>query len=233
MFYFLCSITVVLAGIFIFLRVKKGGVSALFSKTIASSAFVTLAIVGANYAGITKISFFLILGLLCGLLGDIVLELKVIYKEHEKSYLNAGILCFIVGHLMYFVSALMFVRTYIFGLSKAIYIGFIALGVAGIVTMFIANYGESLLKLKFGKFKHQTLIYTLALSFMSAFTFVIALLKPVFWFVAIGTILIFISDLILSYQYFGNKNKSKLFTILNHAIYYSGQILIASLLFFI
>ena len=68
---------------------------------------------------------------------------------------------------------------------------------------------------------------------MSAFSILIGCFSPKFLIFAAGITLIFVSDLILSLQYFGGKQDSPVLTALNHAIYYLGQITIATMLYFI
>ena len=109
----------------------------------------------------------------------------------------------------------------------------IKIGVGCIITIIIACFGEKLLKLNFGDYRYQTYAYTFILSFMSVFSVAVACFKPVFLIFALGIVFIFLSDLVLSKQYFGGKQDCKVLTTLNHAIYYAGQIAIAFSLFFI
>jgi len=64
------------------------------------------------------------------------------------------------------------------------------------------------------------------LTFMVAFSFSIAIFVPIFWVFASGMLLFFLSDLVLSMQYFGGKTQKSLIYI-NHILYYAAQILIA------
>lgn len=231
--YLLLAITIALANTFIIVRVLKGGIWGLFTKTTASLAFVALGLVGAYKHGLTMVASFILLGLLFGMLGDIVLDLKKIYKNDEKPYLNAGMLSFGLGHIMYMIATILYSNSLFKYDIKTLYLVMIGVGIGGIITIFIACFGEKLLKLNFGKFRYQTYAYTFILSFMSAFSVAVACYRPIFLVFALGIVFIFLSDLILSKQYFGGEQDNNVLTTLNHAIYYAGQIAIAFSLFFI
>ena len=102
--YVCLALCVFSTGIFVYVRVKKGGLAGLFTKTIASVCFILLAVISSttktqvSYYGSIAISMF-ILGLVCGLIGDIVLDQKVMYEFHSTQYLRAGMVSFSVGHV--------------------------------------------------------------------------------------------------------------------------------------
>lgn len=232
--YILGAIAVLLTIIFIVVRVTKGGVLGVYTKTLASVAFIVLGLFGAYVNGFSLVALFMILGLIFGLLGDIVLDLKVVYKEHNNSHLNSGMLCFGVGHIMYFVALTLYItNTAFITNTKMMPILLIALAVGLFITTLIMTFGAPTLKLNFGKFKVQTALYTFALTFMTAYAFTAATFLPELFIFAVGLFLIFVSDLVLSNQYFGGKQDSKLLTIINHAIYYLGQITIAVMIYFL
>ena len=95
------------------------------------------------------------------------------------------------------------------------------------MTVAIIKYISPLMKLDFGKFKWQSAAYSFVLTFVMLYAITCAVLTPSFWLIALGLSLIFVSDLILSTMYFGGKENDKLLCILNHAVYYLGQIAIA------
>ncbi len=231
--YILGVIAVLLTALFIVLRVTKGGVIALYAKTVASVAFLSLGLYGAYLYGLNLVSLFIILGLLCGLLGDIVLDLKVVYNKDENMHLNAGMTWFGVGHFCYFVALFTYVSNNALASTKNLALILIALGISLFVTSLIMLLAKPLLKLDFKNFKFQTALYTFALSFMTAYSIAVGTMLTNILIFASGLFLIFASDLILSNQYFGGKQNSKLLTTLNHAIYYLGQITIAVMIFFL
>ena len=231
--YILSAVSLLCVVLFLVVRVVKGGAYGILTKIIASFSFMAIALVGALTTGMTNVALFVILGLLCGLIGDFVLDNKVVYKEHENIYLNAGMLSFGIGHVFYFVSAtlvLVSLGTKTAGMNLSTFNILISLGVSAVLTTGIMLMSKPM-KLDFGKFFYQTLAYTLILTFMSAYSVALAIAVPTLWTFAVGICLIFLSDLILSTQYFGGQQDNKLFIILNHAIYYLGQIFIAVTLF--
>ena len=231
--YILLAVAVILTAIFIVVRLKKGGVWGLYTKTIASIGFVVLGLLGAYENGLTLPIVFMLLGLICGMLGDIVLDLKVVYKQDNNPHLNAGMLCFGVGHVCYFIALTLAISKYSLFADKTLPIILISALIAVLFTIGVMLLAKPLLKLDFGKFKIQTILYTFALSFMTSYAIVISIFAVKIVLFAIGLGLILISDLVLSNQYFGGKQDSRLLTFVNHAIYYMGQIAIAMMIYFI
>lgn len=220
----LACVTYFIAGIFMYVRTTNGtGIRALLLKTLASFSFVVLGIVVCfSQSRFTDISFaFLIIGLICGMLGDVFLDLKYVYCEHKDIYTSAGIISFSLGHLSY----LGFVLSFVGGNMLIPLI--ISAGVSILAMLFIALFGKQLLKLNFGEFKLLSLAYTGIIFFVACLSVIVSITNGKLIFFAIGEGLILISDLVLSMIYFGGKENSKLLSIINHSLYYLGQILIA------
>lgn len=213
---------VLLASAFIVVRVTKGGMTALYLKALASVGFVGLGLVMFfGYSPANWKSIFVILGLVMGLVGDVLLDFKVVQKEKSDTFLNWGMLAFGVGHIFYFIYLVLKLPEFnVWGLI-------IAIGVAALITFAIIKFIAPLMKLDFGKFKWQSAAYSFILSFVMLYAITCAIISPSFWLIALGLGLIFVSDLILSTMYFGGKQDDKLLCILNHGIYYLGQIAIA------
>lgn len=224
----LCALAILTAILFIVVRVLKGGVWGILTKTLASFCFVLYGVF--SFTQITWFnvgSVFIIMGLVCGLIGDVLLDLKYVYKEHDGIYLNSGMISFGVGHVFYFIGTILFCSKVINLLLPIL----IALAIAVVLTPIIYFISKKM-GLKYGKFMWQTIAYCFILTFMSAFTIYLACLKLEFLIIAGGITLILLSDLVLSMQYFGeNKSNDKFLTIVNHGLYYAGQILIATFLF--
>ena len=232
--YIFTAVSAILVALFLVVRVTKGGPLGVVTKALASFSFLALALIGASENGFTTFALFIILGLICGLIGDIVLDNKVVYKEHENTYLNAGILSFGIGHIFYFVAATIVavIINEATGTSFSTISMLISLGVSVVLSSIIMMLAKPL-KLDFGKFFYQSLAYSLALTFMASYSIFLAVKITCLWTFAVGMALFFISDLILSTQYFGGKQDNKLLIVLNHATYYAAQILIAITLFLI
>ncbi len=215
-------ICALLATNFIVFRVTKGGMLALYLKTLASMGFVFFGLMMFFlYAPVSWKSTFVILGLVLGLAGDVLLDFKVVKKEKSDIFLNWGMLAFGLGHISYFVYLVLTLPEFnVWGLV-------IALGVGAFLTYAIIKHIAPVMKLNFGKFLWQSTSYTFVLTFVFIYSITCAILTPAFWLISLGLGLILVSDLILSTMYFGGKDNDKLLCILNHAIYYLGQIAIA------
>lgn len=225
----LLVVCALLAILFIVARAMKGGLAALLLKTLASFGFVSSAIIGlgtSNLVGELQTPLILLtLGLLCGMIGDIVLDLKVIY-DNDKIYLNAGMLSFFVGHIFYILSLSLLANN---SISTPL---LISLGVALILTTFITLSSKKM-GLNFGKFLIQTIAYTLILTFAMTYSLILAIMNMGSWIVFVGLLLFFASDIVLSFQYFGGKISNKFLIIINHLLYYAAQIIIVATLFLI
>lgn len=227
-------------GIFIYLRVTKGGLAGVFSKTVASFCFIALALlmlaqkIGLN-AYFSYGAIFIVLGLICGLIGDILLDLKVFYNFHKKQFLYAGMTSFLVGHICYITSMLLFSANEIdiFATKPlillAIFIGSIVLSMAiWLLSTKVLHFNFENCTL-FVNCYSTVLLFTFALSLYLG----IIITKLPIYILTIGLGLFLLSDLVLSTQYFGGKLLDKKLIVLNHLLYYFAQITIASFLFFI
>lgn len=223
----LCALAVLSAALFIIVRVTKGGALGILTKTFASFCFLLYGVISLTQSSFfSSASVFIILGLVCGLIGDIVLDLKYVYKEQNDIYLNGGMLSFSVGHVFYFVGTIILSQPVVNLLAPIL----VAAGVSAVMTP--ATYFISKkMGLDFGKFLWQSMGYCFILNFMTAFTIYLAVLQFEFIILACGMALFLLSDLVLSMQYFGGKTEDKLLTIVNHGLYYAAQILIATFLF--
>ena len=175
-------------------------------------------------------SLLIIAGLVMGLIGDILLDLKIMYPEQNNQYFVAGTISFTIGHFFYFVSAMLLNMTIL--PSHLLWNVLAALGFAIIMTIGTMLISKKM-GLNFGKMIYLVAMYCVVLNFMVGFSVAIAIFNPIYWIFASGMILFLLSDLVLSMQYFGNAT-GKVFVWINHILYYLAQILIAvSVLFLI
>lgn len=217
--------------IFLVIRVCKCGIPGLLSKTVASLFFVLTAFSASftSHHGLSAKSM-VIIGLLCGLLGDIWLDLKVTYTNDIKSWLYSGFISFIAGHLFYLTAIMRISRMApwiaVFALLSGVCLGRFTISL------------EKNMKLNYGSYKRISFIYASVL--YSTFTSsLFACLYTGFQnttllFFLLGSLFFLVSDAILSTTYFGPKNREKpVWIIANHVTYYAAQYLIASSLFFL
>ncbi len=224
----LTVISAVLALLFIVVRVWKGGLVALLIKTLASMGFVITGLIGVVVSDLpnTVPLALIVIGLLFGMVGDILLDLKVIY-DNDKIHLNSGMFSFTLGHICYFSALSILALETLDSLLVPILISIGSAVVLTIATM----YSGKLIKLDFGKFFYQVAGYSFALTFMTVYTLVLAIMSAGLWLTFVALILFLVSDLVLSIQYFGDKITDKLLITINHGLYYTAQIILAVVVF--
>jgi len=227
----LVIVSAMFAILFMAIRVWKGGLLAVMVKTLASLAFVSTGIIGIAVSDLTnKVPLALIaIGLLCGMVGDILLDLKVVY-DNDKIYLNFGMLSFGLGHLAYFSAFTSLALTQI---SSVLVPVLVAVGAGIVLTVGTVVGGMKMMKLDFGKFLWQTVAYSFILTFMMTYTLVLAIMGGGMWLTFVGLLLFFLSDVVLSTQYFGGQLSNKLFIVINHTLYYAAQIVLATVVFLV
>ena len=221
---------------FLLFRKKEGGVLPLSLKVLTSLLFVATAIASVigNYnltgtASFNKLMFsgLIIMGLVCDVVGDFALDLKVTYLEtnvrHSDLYTFMGMGAFGVGHILFIIAI-------------GIYFGFspwsvlIAFGLGTCV--FCA--GKFLMKLDFGKFIVPVAVYCFLLSFfivVSVTAGLIASFGTTVTLLICGSSLFLCSELILSLNYFDG-NESRFIIVLDHTLYFAAQFLIALSLYY-
>lgn len=227
-YFILTGIVLILVASFIVVRTKVGGRAGLITKTNASLGFVIAAVYGIMSRGFDDAFGFIILGLVFGLVGDIMLDLKVIDETYERYYTNAGMASFALGHIMYFCAVLSLSTNVVLWIPLVV-----SLGVAAAVSSLVMFVISKPMKLEFGKYFVQSYIYLAMLLFMTVLTIYLSFFIPNMWIFALGMGLFLISDFILSTQYFGGKLKDKLLIILNHVFYYLAQIAVFTVIYFI
>ncbi len=238
----LVILCVALATTFIVFRILKGGFLALGLKALASFGLVVSGMVALIVSDATTQAKWVIglitIGLLFGMIGDIVLDLKVMYPDKDKIYLNSGMLSFAIGHVFYIVALSILVDVYIIDYNSTIAVFgcivpiLISMGVAILLTIGITLSSKSM-GLDFGAFKWQTVGYTFMLSLSTVYSLVLAIMGGGYWLAFIALLLFFASDIVLSFQYFGGKIANKTLIGVNHGLYYAAQILLVALVFVI
>lgn len=207
--------------LFLIVRDKKGSVEALLLKTITSFLFISLAFASYMVNSSHSIATFFMLimmGLICGLIGDIVLDLKIMYPESNSLYQHGGMIAFFIGHLFY-ITALI------------VYFGFnwIPLVIAIVLGVIINAVSKFVLKFNFKEHTIDCYAYSFILAYFmtqacySAFSVGFTASTVL---LGIGSILFLLSDLILVMTYYDHKD-AKVFIVSNHVLYYAAQFLLA------
>ena len=212
-------------------KCQKYDLKELFIKTGISFLFIVVALVATLSS--EKFGLFNVLvitGLLFGLIGDILLDLKYVDKERTDGYSYGGFIVFGLGHIMFMIAIIM---NYHHGSFIYILIPIILDIICSVLTILL----EKPLKLNYGKMKLISFCYALCLFGTFSFTLLLAIengfqILSLNMFL-IGSVLFAISDLVLSGTYFGEGKERPIDFILNYVTYYGAQFVIAMLLLFI
>jgi len=229
MLWFALSYAIISTLVFIFVETKmKKPLLAWVLKGCASFGFIFVFAV-AFYSKLDdsinlSFSVFLLLGLVCGMLGDLVLALRPLQpKEHDKTIIVYGILFFSLGHIFYLIALITFKE---FG-SLSLILGLIMLPV--ILAM------SKVMGFDMGKARIPTFIYTFLIFAMVGESIYVGHLAnyPTFTTLMIlGAILFAISDLILAPIYYKSDNRAFLVAS-NLLTYYAAQLLIALSIYYL
>jgi uncharacterized membrane protein YhhN len=202
-------------------------VKALLLKIITSYLFVELAVVSfmVNHGpGITIFFGLITLGLISGMIGDIVLDLKTLYPGSASMYQHAGMVAFLIGHVFY-LSALIIA----FGFN------WIPLVLAVVIGLTIILVSTLILKVDFKEHTVDSYLYSFFLSYMmtqACYAAVIRGFTASTLLLAAGSVLFLLSDILLIGIYYQGKD-TKAHIVMNHVLYYTAQYSIAlSILYF-
>lgn len=227
---FICFlvITVVIALIFTIRRGTKTDAASLLLKAAASLCFILFSIAGIYFSGAALCALWITAGLVCGLIGDIFLDLKFVYPQDEALHTFSGFGAFMLGHVFYLI--------FLF-LNYGVTITNLLIGIAaGILVGIVIFVTPKLMKLNYGKYRVISSVYAGLLVFVTVYALLLEITGghtvPKLLFL-IGIVLFLISDLILSQIYFGENKNTTGNKIMNHATYYIGQILIAASIWFL
>jgi len=207
--------------LFLVYRDRNGSVKALLYKTLASFLFILVAVASFMVnpgQGVATFAVLIMMGLVCGLIGDILLDLKIMYKESSSLYQHGGMIAFLVGHLFYLTALIAY-----FGFS------WIPLVIAVVLAIIIAGVSKFVFKFDFAEHTVDTYAYTFVLSYMmtqACYAAITQGFSTCTVLLAAGSILFLLSDLVLSMTYYDNKD-SRGFIAVNHILYYAAQFVIA------
>lgn len=234
MFPAVIAVGVITTLAFLILRVKKGGLPAMYCKAGASMCFIITAFTALAYSfngedlmpkkpfiyGVT-----MILGFIFSLLGDVWLDLKYCYDKDSDVFLYSGFISFMAGHI-FFCSAIVYqykLKPLHFA-ACCIFSALLALGV------FLT---EKVMKLNYGKFKKIVAVYSFLVSmtvFLSLFSMAVNDFSRNTILLSVGAASFLLSDLVLTNIYFKNGGNTAPNIIINHTLYYFGQFALAATL---
>ena len=229
----LLSLGAVMSAVFIVSKVINYSLKTIIFKTIASLFFVALGI----YLCIIKpghfyLRLFIVLGLVFGMLGDVLLGFKYITTKTKKIWILAGMFAFAIGHICYLTG--LFLEYYVPGNILFIFLPFITAIAISTIYMFVSrkvgiNFGPKMLP--FGLFYLMCLTSMVSTSFYMALLHNFSIIQGVMFFV--GAIFFMCSDFMLTGAYFKPGQRSKTYMGTYSVFYYLAQFIIAFSLFFI
>ena len=215
---------------FLYEKIKAYSIKEVCLKATTSVLFISLCVYSMSQTGLKTFPYFAVMALVCGLLGDIALDLKYVYKEKDFEYTLAGFIAFSVGHILYVTG--MFLEFY-HGQS-VLYI-IIPLGIGllmGPITMLVGKLSNCV----YGRIKPVAFIYAVILFSMVSTGFSLWMMSGFantgLLMMFIGGVLFAVSDLILNLTYFAEGHEQPFDLISNAVTYYGAQFIIAfSILF--
>lgn len=228
LYYVVLTLGVIFSCAFCILRMRGCSIQNLILKTISSLCFLltgVFALINNPNAG--TYGSVLIMGGALGLVGDILLDLKGIYKKDANAYLKGGFLFFLTGHLFYIGAIIYTMRL------KWYLVLICALLSAAISAVTVAS--ANIMKVHYGKFRRVVFEYVSVLTMTTLLSIASAYIykTKATIILAAGAILFLLSDAILSGMYFGKNQDTKPRRLINHICYYAGQYLIMSSILFI
>lgn len=213
----LIVLCLVIMSIFIFFEKKEKYVLAVILKGLASMMFVLLGYYCARVYGDTNFSKMVKTGLILGLIADVLLNLRFVFKQKGKLVFLVGILVFLAGHILYLCALIPTVNNVVIPLV-------IGIVLTAIIIKWIFTKIEAAMAFKiFGIF------YIGAIVIMNCFAFTNLIQDPSntrYIIFTIGAVSFLISDIVLILNTFGKTSKFSL-RITNLSLYYIGQLLIA------
>lgn len=235
LYFIFLALGMIALTVFVVLKCKGYSLKVAFAKSVASLLFVLTALASTSLANSDsehyRFFYFVVAGLILGMLGDIWLDLKHVYKEDDSTFLYFGFASFMIGHIVY-ISGLVIC---FMDRERPLYV--IIPAVAAILCGLLFTSLDKLMHLNYGKHKLVATIYCMillcmmfeavSLSIMTNFANMTLVLM------AVGGLLFLISDLILSGTYFGEGKERRIDLAANSITYYFAQFMIASSLIFI
>lgn len=228
-YYIVLAVGVAVSFVFCYQRRLGFSVNNLLFKSVSSLCYMLTAVFALiNNSTAYTYGSLIIMGGALGLVGDILLDLKGIYKSEEKVYLKGGFIFFLFGHIFYF-SAIIFENKipWYFILCSAV-----CSAVFGVLIVLSAN----IMKVHYGAYRRIVAVYVGFLC-MTMILSIIACFRTHFQkghlLMAIGSVLFLLSDAVLSNTFFGRGKDKKIHLFINHFLYYAGQYLIAASVMFV
>lgn len=221
-YFIICIIGLLVQLLFIKVELENKYLPAVILKGMAALVFVILGFICGQQSINLEFAKMVKLGLIFGMLGDILLNLRHLFKKIDSLIFLVGILVFLTGHIFYLLALLpLCINTLV-----AIIIGMV-------ITILLLIWIFSKIEAKI-TFKIFGIFYIGAIVIMTSVALINYLNNPNTngLIYLIGALLFTASDIILIFNTFGKESK-KYMRIANLLLYYLGQLAIALSLLFI
>ncbi len=228
-YYIVLAVGVVVSLIFCYQRRLGFSIKNLLFKSVSSLCYLLTAVFALihNSSAYTYGSL-IIMGGALGLVGDILLDLKGVYKQDEKVYLKGGFIFFLVGHIFYTCAVIYSLRIKWW----LVLISVVVSAVIGYATVAMAN----VMKVHYGAYRRIVAVYVAFLAMTTVISIIAVFVNSFqkgYILMAVGSVLFLLSDAVLSNTFFGRGNDKPIHYFINHFLYYAGQYLIAASVMFV
>ena len=213
MLFVLIILCAVLARFFLVAESREEYVKAVILKGLASLCFVAIGLICSPG---THVASMIVTGLIIGSIADVLLNLRMVFKEKGQLIFLIGILVFLTGHIMYLAAVIPLCTNKL----VCIIIGLVLTALL-MVWIFQRITAKPAFKI-FG------VVYIGAIMLLNCVAIgnVIGSRSPFNIVFAIGAVLFLVSDIVLILNTFGSEFRQSLRNT-NISLYYAGQLLIA------
>ena len=222
MIYVLMAAGMILQALFIKVEHEEKYVAADILKGLASLMFVLIGYKAYMTTG-NPFNGKLLVGLVFGMIGDILLNLRYLIPKMNQKIFLAGIVAFLIGHIMYLLALI--------PQAQHVWIWYCVIAGALVAAALLAYIFKTMEVKK--AFTIFGVFYLGAVFIMTAIAIGIAVFTPSRRAIiyAIGAVLFTLSDVVLIFNTFSGVTKFSL-RITNLTLYYIGQLLIALSMFY-
>ena len=229
-YFVVLALGAVFSLIFCINRAKGFSIKNLMLKSVSSCCYLLTAVFALlSNADAYIYGSLIIFGGTLGLCGDIMLDLKGIYKKDESKYLYGGFIFFLIGHVFYSGAIIYQTQMYKQWWVILACLAFSVLFSAGNIA------SAKIMKVHFGAYRLIVFLYTIFLIMTMALGIAAAIITHFgkrYILLAVGAVFFALSDVILSGTFFGRGKDRPVHYFTNHLTYYAGQYLIAASILF-
>ena len=203
----------VLAALFLYQEGRENYVPAVILKGLASLCFVVLGLICSPGTHPARL---VVIGLVLGCVADVLLNLRMVFKEKGQLIFLVGILVFLSGHILYLAAVLPMSPNWI-----------LCFAVAAVLTTLLMIWLFKQISAK-PAFKIFGVFYIGAIMLLNCVAFANLFAAPSAFtgLFAAGAVFFLVSDVVLILNTFGPETRRSL-RVTNISLYYIGQLLIA------